>query len=160
MKILIKTLSGLLPGDPDSEIWYQKIRTGVAISVEAHTIRNYQFLKKWFALLNIGYDAWEPVAANKEQIKALHLPEKTIPKKTFDSWRKDVIILTGRYETVFRANGDLRIIAKSVSFSNMAEEEFEQLYSDTIDILLKHCFSLETTRKELDETVNKILGFC
>ena len=41
----------------------------------------------------------------------------------------------------------------------MKEPEFQNLYSNTIDIFLKNIYSQDITAEELDETVNRFLGF-
>ena len=51
-----KTISGLVPADPESEAWYQKVKQGAVVSVEAKTVRNYKFHRKLFALINLAYE--------------------------------------------------------------------------------------------------------
>jgi hypothetical protein len=150
MKILIKTLSGLMPGDPDSETWYQKIKVGTAISVETHTIRNYQFLKKYFALLKIGYDNWNPGKINSKYGE---------PKKNFERFRKDIAILSGHFEIVIRLDGTSRPEADSISFAKMSEEDFEKLYNETINIFLDRIYDKDMTSEKLDEIVTQYLSF-
>lgn len=147
---LIKTMSGLMPAEPISEDWYKKIKVGMAISVEAHTIRNYRFLRKYFALLKIGFDNWTPDKINSKY---------GIPAKNFERFRKDVAILCGFYEIVIRLDGTAKPEALSISFAKMEEEEFQKLYSQTIDVFLERIYDKNMTAEELDETVNKYLGF-
>jgi hypothetical protein len=150
MKTLIKTLSGLLPGDPDTQKWFDTLKQGIAISVETHTIRNYQFLKKYFALLKIGYENWNPGKINSKYGN---------PKKNFERFRKDIAILSGHFEIVIRLDGTSRPEADSISFAKMNEEDFQKLYSETINIFLDRIYNKSMTAEELDETVNRYLSF-
>lgn len=147
---LLKTISGLVPFNPETEKWYNRLNIGVAISVEAHTIRNYRFLKKWFALLNVGFDNWLPGEVNSKY---------GVPAKNFERFRADVIILCGFYDNVVRLDGSVRIEPKSVSFAKMTEERFADLYSKTIDVMLKYVYDSEMTPEKLDKIVNQYLSF-
>ena len=148
--ILIKTISGLLPAEPTSEALYNKIKIGSAISVEAHTIRNYRFMKKYFALLRVGFSNWEPPYIESQ---------KTRPMKNFEYFRGRIAILCGYYEEVIDFNGKTTFIPDSISFAKMKAPEFQNLYSNTIDIFLKNIYPQDITAEELDETVNRYLGF-
>lgn len=147
---LLKTQAGLYPADPESQKWYDKLKHGMAISVEVHTVRNYRFLKKWFALLNVGFDNWLPGEVNSKY---------GIPAKNFERFRSDVIILCGFYDNVVRLDGSVRIEPKSVSFAKMTEEQFADLYSKTIDVMLKYVYDSKMTPEKLDEIVNQYLSF-
>ncbi len=147
---LIKTMAGLMPADTSTQDWYNKIKTGSAISVKAKTIRNYKFLKKYFALLNIGFDHWTPGEINSKY---------GTPEKNFDRFRKDVAILCGFYDIVVRLDNSTRPEARSISFAAMEEEEFEDLYSKTIDVFLKHLYGAGMDAKEIDRIVNEYLQF-
>ena len=57
MKIILsKTMAGLVPADPNTSDWYSKLKPGETVRGEFKRIRNYAFLKKFFALLNVAYD--------------------------------------------------------------------------------------------------------
>ena len=149
--ILVKTLAGMLPGDPDSELWYQKRKIGAAIRVEAIEIRNYRFLKKFFALLNLGFEYWEPGEISCDY---------GVPEKNFKRFRKDVTILAGFYHTVIRLDGTVRIEADSISFAKMDNDTFADLYSKVLDVLVKKISMLEKMGKEeTNKAVDKLLEF-
>jgi len=147
---LIKTLSGLMPGDKTTQDWYAKIKAGDTVHGKFSKVRNPAFHRKYFALLNIAFDTWEPGEINSKYGR---------PEKNFDAFRKDLAILSGFYEIVIRLDGSTRIEAKSISFASMNEEEFETLYSNTIDVLLKRVYGKNMTREEIDEAVDKYLSF-
>jgi len=145
-----KVQTGLIPTDDESVSWYDKIKPGEVVSGEFHKVRNYRFLKKYFALLKIGFDNWTPGLINSKY---------GIPEKNFKRFRADLTILAGYYETTIRLDGSVRVEPKSISFAGMEEEEFSELYSKTIDVLIKHVYNASMTPEEIDETVNKYLQF-
>ena len=147
---LIKTISGLVPADPESKEGYDKIKTGAMVITETRTVRNPAFLRKWFALLKVGFDNWVPAKIDSKY---------GVPEKNFERFRADIIILCGYYEVVVRLNGDVRIEARSVSFAKMEEEEFTELYNKTINVLLKHVYNSNMTAEALDNIVNACMSF-
>jgi len=147
---LTKTQTGFVPADIPTEEWIKKVKHGEVIAADFRKVRNPAFLRKYFALLNVGYDNWSPGEVDSKY---------GIPEKNFDQFRKDVTILAGYYHTVIRLNGEVRIEAKSISFAKMEEEEFEKLYNQTIDVLLRHVYGSGMTTEELDNIVNQYMGF-
>ena len=151
MKVyLTRTQSGLLPYEPDSEDWYRKLKLGQVIRGEFKKVRNYGFLRKYFALLNIGFDNWEPGEINSKY---------GIPEKNFSRFRADLTILAGFYENTIRIDGSVRIEPKSISFAKMSAEDFSDLYSKTIDVLIKHVYRQKIDADRLNEIVEQYLRF-
>ena len=147
---LTKTQSGFVPADPDTEVWYKKRKFGEVVQGEFKTIRNYEFLKKFFALLNVGFDNWEPGHITSEY---------GWPEKNFEKFREDVTILAGYFYVVIRLDGSTQVKAKSISFAKMEEEEFSELYNKAINVLLKHVYDSDMTPKALKNIVNQYMGF-
>jgi len=125
---------------------------GEMVQVEFIVPRNPKFHRKFFALLQVGYDAWEPGRKHKTH--------KGMPvAKNFEQFREDITILAGFYEQTFDLQGRMTLRAKSISFANMEDPEFEQLYSAVADVLLQHILTKYAGREELDNVVNQVLGF-
>ncbi len=80
------------------------------------------------------------------------------PEKNFDRFRKDIAILAGFYEASYRVNGEVRFEAKSIAFSNMSDDEFEILYTKTIDVIVKHVLT-DYTGDELRSVVEQVEAF-
>ncbi|MER2492334.1 DUF1367 family protein [Catenovulum sediminis] len=146
---LMRTPKGFIPENDESARAMQKVPVGGVISVNWSRPRNYEFHKRFFALLNIGFDAWEP-------------PESTyrgLPvQKNFERFRKDVIISAGYYEPVANIRGEVRAEAKSISFAKMSQEEFEKLYNAAANVLLQKVLT-NYTRSDLDDVVEKLIRF-
>ena len=139
----------LVPANDETREFIRKKKLGTGISGEFKQIRNYLFLKKYMALMNIGYDAFEPEI---EEYKG------QVVEKNFDRFRHDVTILAGYYTCTVDINGNVKYEAKSISFGSMEEEEFSVLYNKTIDALLRKILT-EYTKDNLDDVVNQVIGF-
>lgn len=151
MKIHMRKDAGgiLVPVDDEAAAELQKIKTGTVVSVEVKRVRNYQFLKKFFALLNLAFDAWEPAVT---EFKGEPI------KKNFDRFRNDITVLAGYYEATVNMRGDVRMVAKSISFGSMEQSEFDKLYSAVIDVILQRILT-NYTRDDLDEVIDRVLRF-
>lgn len=127
---------------------FDRVKVGEVIRVEFSKPRNANFHKKYFALLNIGFDAFEPQAQHKG----------VIVDKNFELFRKDVTIQAGFYDVTVNLNGELRLVAKSISFASMGENEFNDLYNKTVNVILQKVLT-NYTREDLDEVVEQVLRF-
>jgi hypothetical protein len=148
---LIKVAQGaLVPADEHEAEKIKKIKLGALVKVELTQTRNPMFHRKFMALLRLGFDAFHP-------------PEETYKgypvEKDFDQFREDVIIAAGFRTVTFRINGDIRVRAKSISFARMSQEDFERLYSNVANVLLRGVLIKYQNRANLDSVVNQILGF-
>lgn len=147
---LSKTSGGTLaPADPQAVEYLSKLKIGQIVRAEVTRPRNYQFHKKYMALLNFAFDAWEPQAKEYKGQKV---------EKNFDQFRKDVAILAGYYEASYKITGEVRLTAKSISFASMDEDEFQALYSATISVILSRILT-KYTREDLDTVVENLLRF-
>ena len=144
MKIaVIKQAGGIFA--PASDIEYDKttkFKTGELYEVEIKLHRNPQHHRKMFAFFNFCFSHWG--GDNIHQDEAAQ----------FDTFRKHLTVLAGYHIHTFDIKGNLRVEAKSLSFSSMQQEEFEQCYSALINAALKHVF--KTTD---DNTYNQLLSF-
>lgn len=145
--------SGLLAPLEEEDVDYvNRLRVGQVIRGEFRRQRNYLFLQKWFCLAKFAYEHWEPSGLEGPKWKGV------APEKSFERFRRDLIILAGYYDASYRLDNSVRIEARSISFGSMGQEEFEALYSATVDVVLKHVLK-DYTRKDLDKIVDQILGF-
>jgi len=116
---LVRTLSGFKPAyDSDFEL-SKKIKLNEIYEYEYKKPRNYQFHKKFFALVKMVYD-------NQEQYTNIeHL-------------RKDLIIESGNYDLRHDLLGVEIREAKSISFAKMDEIQFSELYNSVVDVIIKY----------------------
>lgn len=130
MKIeMIKEAGGLFR--PCNDMEYEKtirFKTGELFTVEIKQGRNPAFHRKVFAFFNFCFAHWK--GDNEFQCET----------KQFDVFRNNLTVLAGQYDSFYSIKGEVRIEAKSLSYSSMSQDEFELLYNSLIQAALKHIF--------------------
>ena len=118
MKITVRnTINGLVPlysSDLDEK---RKLKIGETYQVDVKRPRNYQFHKKFFALLNIGW-------------------ENTVVEMPFDTYRRWVTMRAGFYKVYHTPKGEL-YEPESIAFSYMDDDTFSEVYDRVLNIILK-----------------------
>jgi len=154
---LLVTQTGYAPADAEAAGIWKKHKLGSIVRSETTAMRNYRFHKKLFALLNLGFEYWEPA-----EIDCKH----GVPEKNFEQFREDTIILAGFYKIHYRLDGSFRPKAKSISFARMGNDEFESLYQKVLTVLVKNIqkFSTfgadeESRKVEVNRVVDELLRF-
>lgn len=148
--VLTKTVNGaLVPVDPQAAEYISKLKLGAGIKAKITKANNPAFHRKMFALFNVAFEAWEPEV---KEYKGQPV------QKNFDRFRKDLTILAGFYETTINLKGEIRLEAKSLNFSNMEQDEREQVYSAVIDVVLAKVLT-NYTRADLDRVVEEVMRF-
>ncbi len=125
----------------------QRVKLGAVIKVEWVQPRNYRFLKKFMAMLRLGFDAWEPKGG-----------DAIVLEKNFDSFREQAIILAGFVDATYSITGDVTLRAKSISFGSMREEEFQAVYDKVATVLLERVL-VTYRRSDLDRVVDELMRF-
>lgn len=148
--VLIKTAGGMLaPLDPQGIEYVSKLKLGAGVTASVKKHNNPAFHRKLFALFNLAFEAWEPATQEyKGQVVA----------KNFDRFREDLTILAGYYEPTVNLRGEVRLVAKSLKFARMEQDEREKVYSAVIDVILAKLLT-NYTREDLDATVERVLQF-
>lgn len=117
----------LIPADPAAEDFIRSLKVGGGATVEAKKARNVRFHRKFFSLLQLAFDVWEPEG---ERIW------KDMPvRKDFERFREDITILAGHYDASYGVDGSIKLTAKSISFANCDDVEFERVYSGVLDVV-------------------------
>lgn len=109
----------LVAADEASAEYVKKLTVGEVISARIKKERNYQFHKKFFALINYAFD-------NQEKYD------------TPEAFRAEVTMRAGWYQEHHHITGAISYSPKSIAFDNMDELEFGKLYQRVIDVILKH----------------------
>lgn len=148
--VLMKVDHVLVPYDEAAVMFIQKMKSGALAHSDFKKVRNYKFHKKYFALIGFAFDQWEP----KDGLTYQGIPVQ----KNKERFRKDVAILAGFFESTVNLKGQVRLEAKSISFAQMDEIEFEALYSATVDVVLQRVLT-KYTKSDLEEVVQQLLGF-
>lgn len=150
MKVnLIKQGKALIPASESDLDKLASIKGGRVVEADIKQKRNYKFHKKFFAMLNIGFEAFEP---ERKEYKGV------VAEKNFDRFRKDVIIMAGFYDATYDIQGNLKLDAHSISFGKMSEDEFNKVYNACCNVLLKQVLH-NYTREDLDHVVEQLTRF-
>ena len=144
MKINVLKAAGgnLFPSDDFAAEKLTRFKTGEQYEIEMKLTRNPSFHRKVFAFFNFCFQHWK--GDNEFQSES----------KQFDVFRGNLTVLAGYFDVFYSIKGEPRIEAKSISYSNMSQYEFEQFYIALTRASLKHIF------KTADEmTYNRLIGF-
>lgn len=134
---LVRTLSGFKPAyDSDIEL-SKKIKLNEVYVYDFKKPRNYEFHKKFFALVNMVFQ-------NQEQYTNI------------EDLRKDLIIESGNYYLRYDFLGVEIREAKSISFSSMDDIMFSELYNSVIDVIIKY---FHFDKQEIIENIEKYYWF-
>ena len=118
MKITVRnTINGLVTLYSSDMEEKRKLKIGETYQVEVKRPRNYQFHKKFFALLNIGW-------------------ENTDVEMPFDTYRRWVTMRAGFQKVYHTPKGEL-YEPESIAFSNMDNDTFSEVYERVLSIILK-----------------------
>ena len=152
--IMIKTPSGgLAPANEDEAEKLRRIKAGATVRVNMSEMRNGRLFRKWWLLAKFAFDVWSETAP-----RAMY---RGVPvAHSFDRFRKDLIIMTGRHHCVFNALGEMRLEADSISWAKMDENKFEEMYSETINVILNRVLSRpDITEEHLRNLVDHLMSF-
>lgn len=155
MEILLKKLpnGSLIPLDEEGVEYIAKTKVGRILRASITKPHNVLFHRKWFVLARYAFDVWSDVAPQP-------VYKGQVVRPSFDRFRRDLTILCGYYDVEFGIRGELRMTAKSISFSRMEEDEFEGLYSKTIDVILGKILNRpDITPSKLRAHVEEVLRF-
>jgi len=142
----------LMPLGEEGNLVVRNMKYGQAVKATIVQPRNVKFHRKLFALLNMGFDYWEPPVAEWRGLQA---------EKNFDVFREQVTILAGFREVTYNLDGSVKVKAKSISFANMDDGEFGRLYRAIFNVIWRMVISrIEGfTEEVMENTVNQLLSF-
>lgn len=148
----IRTPSGIAPADSETEEWLRKIKLGAGFRAECKRQRNIKFHRKAFSLFQLAFQHWE---VSEQEYKGVKV------ERDFDRFRADITILAGHYTPQFNVRGEVQLKAKSLSFANMGEEEFERVYSGIKAVLWKKILQQVgyKSEAEVDSVLEKMLRY-
>lgn len=145
---LTRYRGGFLPADDLSADAIVELESNGPYRAKLSRPRNIGHHRKFFALLSVAFDAWQPNLTHKGQ-------EVQASRERF---RKDLLILAGYYESFFGIDGSVHLEPKSISFAAMDQPEFERLYNACIQVILDRVLTGHT-QKDLEDQIERILRF-
>lgn len=144
MKVEMVKMQGgtFCPVDENQAEVLKKFRNGEQYEVEIKLTRNPQFHRKVFSFFKFCFEHW---AADKTDWKYFD------ERKQFDTFRKHLTVLAGFKDVSYTIDGLVRVEAKSLSYGNMEQDEFEQCYNALINAALKHIFGNTTDQNIINQ---------
>lgn len=140
MKLKVQnTIHGLIPLYDEDYDEKRKLKLGATYEISVKLTRNLQFHRKYFKLLRL---AWE---FQNELITTQYF------KDDFTKFRKTVEIAAGICDTIYSIERQEFIdIPKSVSFDNMDEDEFQEVY-ERVKMVLYTVFLKKISVEEFEK---------
>jgi hypothetical protein len=135
----------LIPSDELSREWIEDRKDGrykVKITKDRDPIK----FRKWWAMVNFAYKNWDVDESDG------------IMKMSLENFRKELIKMAGFCRQVWRLDGTFTVEAESISFSKMKDQEFNILYSKTVDVILQKVLT-GYTKDDLENVVLELLRF-
>lgn len=144
MKILcVVTENGLAPKYDSDREEFSRLKRNTDVLVEVGQKRNYEFHKKFFALLKLTYDNFP------------EWMEDNLNVHSVEDLRTRLKIDLGLYEVSHYGNLSV-IIPKSIAFDKMDETEFEKFYKMSVNHILKN-YLKGVTNEQIEEEIWKFL---
>jgi hypothetical protein len=155
MEVILQKLpnGALAPVNEEEAEKTKKLKPAAWLRCEVKQMRNAKFFRKWWVLAKYAYDVWQETIPTME-----YRGQRVQPN--FERFRKDLTIMAGYYEPIFDIKGELRVVAKSLAWASMLEDEFEKLYSATINaVLTKVLANPALNEEQLRTYVDQVLEF-
>ncbi|HID9453672.1 TPA: DUF1367 family protein [Serratia marcescens] len=166
-----KTAGNLLvPTTREARDFLQSKKIGSILYADFKQARNPAFHRKFFSLLNLGFEYWTPaggavspfeiqflrgyikrLARYVDDVGVFHAvadeylllvgdkrAERLTVAKSFHAYRRWVTVEAGHFDLVLLPDGSVIKEPRSISFANMDELEFNDLYRSAINVLWNH----------------------
>lgn len=115
---------GLVPlYDSDHDL-KQRLRVGSTVRCRVSLPRNYEFHKKFFALVRLTYDNLPMPLVERWNIRSVD--------DMLRRFKRDL----GYFTSSVNELGESEIEYRSISFAAMDEEEFERFYNGSVNLVL------------------------
>jgi hypothetical protein len=144
-----RTQVGLIPANEEAAEWVNRVKLGQPVNVTVTVPRNGGFHRKYFEMLRVAYDnhEWPEIETQYGMARC-----------SFDMFRDYVTVRAGYYKPELTPTGKVRVTPKSISFAKMEQDEFEKLYSDTLDVILAE-FLTNWSTGDMENAVNQMMQF-
>lgn len=136
---LTRTLSGLSPADDAATHVLQKIKAGETVQAEIRRPRSNKNLRRWWALCRLIYE-------NSDQYRS--------QEQVHDHLK----ILAGHcQQIVSKSTGEVYLIADSIAFSRLDEDEFQDVWVRAVKAVTEHILP-GVTAPEIENEILRLIG--
>jgi len=182
---LIRTAQGLVPATEADREAVQKWKAGQVIHGKFTRMRNGKFHGKFFSMLDLAWEYWEPVGGliPRQEMRGIlglakyfeaqsgkpgqlshaveayisGLQEARAVEKSREAFREWVTIEAGHFHLIQTPEG-IRKKAKSISWASMDETEFEPLYRDVFNACWRLVLSAHFESEEQALAAAEMIG--
>lgn len=152
--LLLKSPTGsLVPVDEEQAEALKRFKPGAMVRGEFKLMQNGAFHRKMMSLLNLCYEIFKDRVDTGQEYHGHQV------KPSFELFREQFAILSGHYDVSYDIKGNVRLIAKSLSFARCPPEEREVVYSAFIDTALKRIYRGEMTEQQLRNMVDQVMAY-
>lgn len=102
----------------------KRLKVGRVVKCHVSNPRNYEFHKKFFALVRLTFDN---LPTNLAEYWQVHNEEDMLRR-----FKRDL----GYFTSTVNERGEREIEYQSISFSSMEQHEFERFYNQCVDLVL------------------------
>jgi hypothetical protein len=143
----------LVACDPSAEKFLKSLKLGEGMWIEVKRQRNVRFHRRFFALLNMAFDLWEPAGSKTFNGRPV--------EKHFERFREEVLVLAGHYDVSYGLDGSVRFTARSISFGKCDEHEFNDVYRSVLGVVWNQIFAGAgfKSEAEVEQVVSQLLAF-
>lgn len=138
----------LAPASDDARQRINKLAPGEIVLADLRRPRNLGHHRKAMALFRLAFDQWDPEARELGGVPA---------RKSFDVFRKELVIAAGYYETVLGLDGNPRLEALSLRFDAMDQDTFAEVYEAVVAVLTAGIFE-GMTKEQLQRLADRVLA--
>lgn len=157
----------LIPASPDTgDFLHHIIKIGVVLHADFKKVRNPEFHRLYFSLLNLGFEYWTPtggtISPDEKSLIRDYLgylinlvahdsiileyetdylklvmkqrADRVTLLKSFDAFRRWMAIQPGDFQLLQMPDGAIIKGPRSISFANMDDTEFAELYKVTLNV--------------------------
>lgn len=143
----------LVPACHNAEKYLVTLKEGVGIKMNVTRARNIRFHRKFFKLLRLAFESWEPNPDLRNDGVSV--------VKDFESFRSHVLILAGHCEAVYGVDGSCQLRAKSIDFDHVDDFQFSDVYSAVLDVVWSRVLGHVRygSPQQVDHVVNQLMSF-
>lgn len=185
----VKTFSSLVPACASSSEAVEKMKQGAFVTATIKQKRNPKFHKKFFAMLRVAYEYYEPdnitlSADYRQALKDLEqwlqpmLPAVDIRNSIIiPFWKQQnrkndsvscnksheafrrFVLIEAGFYTVQPTPAGATKTAQSISFANMSETEFNECYNACAAVCWRFVLNGKLTKQQFEDAVNQMCNF-
>ncbi len=142
----IKVNGALHPHSDDDRELLKKIPPGTAVRLTYTKVRNYEFHKKYFAMINFAFENWPD-------------DDNQVGTRNKETFRQELQVAAGFYDRHILIAGGTLLKSRSIAFDSMDETEFSDVYNRVLEVIARHVLKHFEDADQLRATMAQLEAF-